>query len=145
MVSTVAILMGCYNGAEYLSEQLDSLESQTHTNWRLYASVDGSTDGTLEILQAYQAKWGVDKLIIRQGSRQGFCKNFLSLACDPSIKADYYAFCDQDDVWLPEKIKAAVSYLSKKQQATSTLLRQNYLRNSKIKATWNVSCFSKFT
>lgn len=112
---SVAILMGCYNGAKYLAEQLDSLEAQAHTNWRLYVSVDGSDDGTLEILNEYKLKWGADKLIIRDGPRQGFCRNFLSLACDPTIKADYYAFCDQDDVWLREKLKIAVAYLSSQQ------------------------------
>ena len=87
-VSLVAILMGTMNGARFLPEQLDSLAAQAHQNWFLIASDDGSTDDTLRILQAYQAKWPTGKLIIREGSKQGFCANFLSIACDPSIKAD---------------------------------------------------------
>ena len=94
----VAILMGTMNGARFLPEQLDSLAAQTHQNWVLIASDDGSTDDTLGILKAYQAKWPTGKLIIKEGPKQGFCVNFLSMACDPSIQADYYAFCDQDDV-----------------------------------------------
>lgn len=108
----VAILLCTYNGARFLAEQLDSLEAQTHQNWVVIASDDGSTDQTLEILQQYQAKWTVGKLTIRSGPQKGFCHNFLSLACDPQIKADYYAFCDQDDVWLPEKISVALSILN---------------------------------
>jgi glycosyltransferase involved in cell wall biosynthesis len=104
--------MGCYNGAKYLAEQLDSIEAQTHTNWRLYVSVDGSDDGTMEILQAYQLRWGADRLNVREGPHRGFCCNFLSLAADSSIEADYYAFCDQDDVWLREKLSVAVNYLT---------------------------------
>lgn len=108
----VAILLCTYNGARFLAEQLDSLESQTHQNWIIFASDDGSTDQTLEILQQYQAKWPAGKITIRSGPQKGFCQNFLSLACDPQIRADYYAFCDQDDVWLPEKISAALSILN---------------------------------
>lgn len=109
----VAILMGCYNGASFIREQLDSIWAQEYTNWCLYASDDGSTDETLGILHEYQRRWGEERLVIINGRRQGFCVNFLSLACNPSIAADYYAFCDQDDVWLPQKLSAALAYLEK--------------------------------
>lgn len=105
----VAILLCTYNGARFLAEQLDSLESQTHQNWVVIASDDGSSDSTLEILRQYKAKWPSGKLTIRNGPQKGFCQNFLSLACDPEIKADYYAFCDQDDVWLPVKLEVALA------------------------------------
>jgi len=105
----IAILICTYNGGRFLTEQLESLESQTHHNWVVYASDDGSGDETLEILRQYQAKWTSGKLEIRNGPEKGFCQNFLSLACDPQIKADYYAFCDQDDVWLPAKLEIAIS------------------------------------
>ena len=111
----VAILLCTYNGAQFLGEQLDSLEVQTHENWVVIASDDGSTDQTLEILRQYQAKWPAGKLIIRNGPQIGFCQNFLSLACDPEIKADYYAFCDQDDVWLPRKLAVALENIVSRQ------------------------------
>jgi len=104
----IAILLCTYNGEKFLAEQLDSLESQNHQNWVLYVSDDGSNDQTIKILQQYQMKWPLGKLIIRKGPQKGYCQNFLSLACDPEIKADYYAFCDQDDVWLPEKLSIAL-------------------------------------
>lgn len=113
IVPLVAILLCTYNGARFLAEQLDSLEAQTHQNWVVIASDDGSSDKTLEILQQYQAKWPAGKLTIRSGPQKGFCLNFLSLACDPEIKADYYAFCDQDDVWLPSKLELALTNISK--------------------------------
>jgi glycosyltransferase involved in cell wall biosynthesis len=108
----VAILMGTKNGARFLPEQLDSLAAQTHQNWFLIASDDGSTDDTLRILQAYQANWPAGKLIIKEGPKRGFCANFLSMACDRGIKADHYAFCDQDDVWLPNKLEVAVGNIA---------------------------------
>ena len=113
----VAILLCTYNGARFLAEQLDSLEAQTHQNWIVVASDDGSTDSTLEILQQYQAKWPSGKLTIRSGPQKGFAKNFLSLACDPNIRADCYAFCDQDDVWLPEKLTVALENIVSNQHA----------------------------
>ena len=104
--------MCTYNGAKYIKEQLDSFEAQSHQNWRLVVSDDGSEDDTLEILQAYQRRWGQDKIVIRVGPKRGYATNFLTLASDPSIQADFYAFSDQDDVWLPQKLAAAVNYLS---------------------------------
>jgi len=89
------------------------LESQTLRHWKLYVSDDGSTDATLDIIHRYQSKWGTDKIHYRAGPQKGFAQNFLSLACDPSIKADYYAFCDQDDVWLPEKLSVAVEHIAR--------------------------------
>ncbi|BEI34783.1 glycosyltransferase family 2 protein [Polynucleobacter sp. HIN6] len=112
----VAILMGTKNGEQFLAEQLDSLETQTHQNWVLYASDDGSRDSTLSILDKYQTKWPDGKMIIRAGPQQGFCVNFLSLACDPAIRADYYAFCDQDDVWLSDKLTVAIQNILENQE-----------------------------
>jgi glycosyltransferase involved in cell wall biosynthesis len=114
--SRVCILLCTYNGARFLAQQLGSLEAQTHANWVVVASDDGSNDQTLAILLSYQAKWQQGKLVIKNGPQKGFCQNFLSLACDPEIKADYYAFCDQDDVWLPEKLAVALSTIDSNQR-----------------------------
>lgn len=115
-VDLVAILLCTFNGEKFLSEQLDSLQSQTYQNWVVIASDDGSTDNTLKILQQYKAKWPSGKLSIRNGPQKGFCQNFLSLACNPDIFADYYAFCDQDDVWLPEKLDVALRNIAANQK-----------------------------
>ena len=109
---SICILMGTYNGEAYLAEQLLSIQNQSHTHWRLIISDDGSTDGTLDIAKAFQDSWGKNKLEIRQGPKLGFCKNFLSLATDPTIKADFYAFADQDDVWMVDKLKIALDYFN---------------------------------
>jgi len=114
--ASVAILMCTYNGARFLEEQLNSFAEQTHTNWRLWVSDDGSTDETLHILEKTAATWGPNKLTILQGPRKGYVANFLSLICSTDIAADYVALSDQDDVWLPEKIAVAVHWL--KSQST---------------------------
>lgn len=131
----VAILLCTFNGQKYLAEQLDSIEKQVHRNWFVIASDDGSSDHTIQILQSYQRRWSEGRLIIRQGPKKGFCHNFLSLACDPSIVADYYALCDQDDVWLSTKLKVACDYLEKFSQANLAHLycgRTHYVEDDLI-------------
>lgn len=107
----VAILMGTRNGASYLPEQLASLARQTHANWVLLVSDDGSEDGTLELVEQFARDVGGGRVLIRQGPRKGFVANFLSMACHPGFDADFYAFCDQDDVWLPDKLERAIRAL----------------------------------
>ena len=111
--------MGTYNGQAFLADQLLSIENQSHKKWCVVLSDDGSTDETLLIAKAFQEKWGRERLEIRNGPQQGFCKNFLSMACDSTIKADFYAFSDQDDVWMIDKLSRALAYFDTvKNQAT---------------------------
>ena len=107
----VAILLATYNGAKFLAAQLDSIGRQSHSNWRVYASDDGSSDQTRAVLQSYSDQWGDDRLNIRQGPQRGHAENFMSLVRDENIKADYYAFCDQDDVWLEDKLSRSIHTL----------------------------------
>lgn len=113
----VCILMATYNGEKFLTEQLESIEKQTHHNWRIVMSDDGSTDNTLAIAEKFQKKWGANRLEIRQGPMQGFCQNFLSMTCDASIRADLYAFSDQDDFWMANKLERAVAYFNHQPEA----------------------------
>ena len=112
---SIAILLCTYNGARFLPAQLASLAAQSFTNWRLFVSDDGSNDNTLAILAEHKERLGTAPVDIRNGPRGGFVKNFLSLACDPALSFDYYAYCDQDDVWEPEKLARAVERLASAQ------------------------------
>jgi glycosyltransferase involved in cell wall biosynthesis len=113
----VAILMCTFNGEQFLHEQLASIATQTHPNWVLWVSDDGSSDSTLDILRRTQHSWGAERLTIVQGPCKGFARNFLSLACNPQIEAEYYAFSDQDDVWLPRKLTRAVEWFFEQKQS----------------------------
>ena len=108
---TVAILMCTYNGQDFLEQQLQSFATQTHSNWKVVVSDDGSDDDTLPIVQRYQASWGQDKVTVRSGPQKGFAANFLSLVCRADIEADYFAYSDQDDVWEPAKLTTALNWL----------------------------------
>jgi len=105
----VAILLCSYNGAAFLPQQLASLQSQTHRNWRLVVSDDGSTDGSREICERMIESC---QLEVRDGPKRGICQNFLSLITDARIGGDYFAYCDQDDIWHPDKLERAISTLA---------------------------------
>jgi len=113
---TVAILLCTYQGETFLARQLDSIADQSHPNWTLYVADDGSTDRTRAILEAYRAqwkaKWGADRLHLMDGPRRGFAANFLTLLCQDTVRADYYAYCDQDDFWQSYKLTQALRFIS---------------------------------
>lgn len=107
----VAILLCTKDGAAFLGEQLESIARQTHTNWFLVASDDGSTDATKDILKQFSEKHR-QTTIIRNGPGRGVCANFLSLTIAPTIAADYFAFCDQDDIWHADKLQRALTWFA---------------------------------
>ena len=106
----VVILLGTFNGAEFLPAQLESFCDQSHPNWELWVSDDGSTDRTIEIVEAF-AKRVPQKVSLRQGPGKAFWKNFLSMVQLNDIDGEFFAYSDQDDVWLPEKLTKAVDWL----------------------------------
>lgn len=110
-IPEVAILLCTYNGQRYLGDQLDSVAAQTYPHWVMWVSDDGSQDNTLSILAEYRSKWPNGCLSIAHGPAKGFVANFLSLSCRAEVQADYYAFCDQDDVWEADKLQRAVNCL----------------------------------
>ncbi|GHV38164.1 hypothetical protein FACS1894187_16560 [Synergistales bacterium] len=102
----IAILLATYNGEKFLREQLDSLLAQTYQNWTCYIHDDGSTDSTVKIITKYADN--SDKFIVLDYPPQGGAKeNFFSMV--RKADAPYIMFCDQDDVWLPEKIEKTLN------------------------------------
>jgi glycosyltransferase involved in cell wall biosynthesis len=109
----VTILLCTLNGERFLAEQLASLERQTLKNWKLIASDDGSWDRTKSILLAFQESFEPGKVEIVDGPRRGASANFLFLACADNLVSEYYAFCDQDDVWDADKLARAIDALER--------------------------------
>lgn len=103
---TVSVLLSSYNGQKYIKELVDSVLTQEEVNVKLQVRDDGSTDDTLKILESYHDS----RISIRTGENLKPAKSFLTLLheCDES---DYYAYCDQDDVWYPKKLIKAVRAL----------------------------------
>jgi glycosyltransferase involved in cell wall biosynthesis len=109
--ASVTILLCTMNGEHFLAEQLASLDRQTFTHWRLIASDDGSSDRTKCILQAFKDSHELGKIEIIDGPRRGAAANFLFLACQDNLASDYYAFCDQDDIWEADHLSRAIGIL----------------------------------
>jgi glycosyltransferase involved in cell wall biosynthesis len=110
-VPKVAVLMCTMQGQHFLAQQLNSIATQTHPSWAIWASDDGSDDHTHAILEYYQSHWGEDRISIHDGPAEGSTANFLSLTCRADIDADYFAYADQDDVWEADKLERAVAWL----------------------------------
>lgn len=107
-----AVLMATYHGVGFLPEQLDSIVSQSLTNWTIWASDDSDDDKTWNVLKQYQERIGGSKLHLQKGPQKGFVANFLSLICQSNIEADYFAYCDQDDIWEVDKLDRAIQWLA---------------------------------
>ncbi|MBR4342548.1 MAG: glycosyltransferase family 2 protein [Lachnospiraceae bacterium] len=100
----IDILMATYNGAEYIAEQIESIINQSYTKWHLYIKDDCSKDDTISIALNFQKKYPEKITVIENTQNSGSAKNnFFSMLS--VAKSDYVMFCDQDDVWLPDKIK----------------------------------------
>lgn len=105
----VQVLMSTYNGEKYIREQLDSILKQTYPIVKILIRDDGSSDGTISVLKEYANRY--ENVTYYEGTNVGVIQSFLQLLQDSDDLAEYYAFADQDDVWLPEKIEKAVEKL----------------------------------
>ncbi|MBQ9735579.1 MAG: glycosyltransferase [Clostridia bacterium] len=108
-VNTVQILLSTYNGERYLRAQLDSfLTLAGAEDVKLLIRDDGSTDGTRAILEEYRDAHGFEVIF---GENVGLDESFRILFAHTDRSCSYFAYADQDDVWLPEKVARAVAAL----------------------------------
>lgn len=111
----IDILLATYNGEAYLPEQIDSLFSQTFKDWRLIIRDDGSTDTTVSFIE-YLAKEFPGKVLVIQddlgnlGAAQSFSR-LLEVSDAP-----YVAFCDQDDIWVDNKLELQMNEMLSKEK-----------------------------
>lgn len=106
----IAILLTTFNGEKYLAEQINSIIQQSNSEWNLYIRDDGSTDGTISIIKDYVKKF--PNLIFYKEDTLGNLgpgRSFMHLLS--KVDADYYMFCDQDDVWLNTKVEYSLAFL----------------------------------
>lgn len=110
--SKVDILLSTFNGEKFLFDLLDSVINQTYEFWELIIRDDGSEDTTRNILNSYKQRYSAKIVLIEDVSpRLGPCKSFLSLLSKSS--SPYVMFCDQDDVWLRDKIEVSLNCIKK--------------------------------
>lgn len=104
----IDILLSTYNGEKYLSEQLDSLFSQSYNDFRIIVRDDGSSDKTKDILLEYKNKFN-NKLDVYFENNVGPKNSFFELI--KKSTNDYVMFCDQDDIWLDNKLEIMINVI----------------------------------
>ena len=105
---TVNVLLSAYNGEAHLQTQIESVLNQSYPNIKLYIRDDGSTDNTRRLLSAYESN---ERVCVIYGENKGFYQSFMELLRTAQT-GDFWCFCDQDDVWLEDKVAEAVSALT---------------------------------
>lgn len=103
----VVVLMSTYQGERYLGEQLKSILSQLPEDGRLLVRDDGSTDGTVAVIEEFSDA----RITVQRGTNIGFGASFLTLPAAAPDDADLVMFSDQDDLWLPGKVERAARAL----------------------------------
>ena len=114
MTPKIDILMATYNGEKYISEQLDSIISQTYKNWNLLIRDDNSTDGTLKLLNEYSKKDKRIRMILDSKGNLGFVKNFEELLKNST--EEYIMFSDQDDAWTKDKVQILLQKMNETEE-----------------------------
>lgn len=114
----IGVIMSTYNGEKYLKEQIDSILKQENVEVRLFIRDDGSHDKTADIINAYAEKyenivfWNKEN-VVNLGIRDSFL-TLLKNVFDSNSDIEYFSFADQDDVWKPHKLAAAVEKIEAK-------------------------------
>lgn len=105
----VLILLATLNGEAYLPQLLASIDEQDFDGWRLLVSDDGSEDGTVELLTAFRRAHPGKVEILLCSEPSGSARNNFIRLLRAAPDSPYYAFCDQDDVWVPGKVRALLT------------------------------------
>lgn len=109
-MNKVLVLMSTYNGEKYIANQLDSLMSQKNVLCDILIRDDGSSDKTRDIIKEYSKVY--NNITYYFGENIGYAKSFWDLIKKASLEYEYYAFCDQDDIWMNNKLFRATEILS---------------------------------
>ncbi|WP_312833479.1 glycosyltransferase family 2 protein [Sedimentibacter saalensis] len=116
----IDILLASYNGEKYIAEQIDSILNQTYKDWFLYIKDDCSTDNTLNIIRNYEKSYKDKIKVITSEIKSGSAKdNFFSML--KYSENEYIMTCDQDDVWLPDKIEITLNKMQEVEQADNNV------------------------
>lgn len=116
----IQILLATYNGERFLEQQLESIINQTHMNWELIIHDDGSTDKTIDIILRFCNNHPTQIKLLNDGVQLRNAKdNFGHLIKNST--ANYIAFSDQDDIWLPQKLELCIQTLRTAEEENNSL------------------------
>lgn len=135
----VQVLLSAYNGEQYISEQIQSILNQTYPFISILIRDDGSTDQTVEVLEELM-NIHPHKIKLIKGPNVGVVSSFFELLRSADAEADYYCFCDQDDVWLDHKVEHAITRLDSSihTDVPAMVFTSTYLTDDELnrKGTW---------
>lgn len=126
----VLVLLSTYNGEKYLREQIDSIFLQEEVEVYCLVRDDGSNDGTISLLNDLKKIYSRLEFIV--GKNLGWKKSFKKLILDADYEVDYYAFADQDDVWLKNKLSRAIKILEKNKNEPALYYSDVYVTNERL-------------
>ena len=109
--ASIDVLMATYNGERFVAEQIESILRQSHPDWKLTVRDDCSTDGTCAVVRDY-ARRHPDRIVAQQrGENSGSAEqNFFEMLLESTAR--YVMLCDQDDLWLDDKIALTVGRMA---------------------------------
>lgn len=132
----IVVMLSTYNGSDFITQQLDSINKQVSVSVKLIIRDDGSTDDTYSKLETFKKNNDSINIILIKGTNIGYVKSFYYLAkfaLDNYPDIQYFSFADQDDVWLPDKLITAVNSIHDEDHnkpilyCSNTLLTDQYL------------------
>jgi len=125
----ISVIITCYNGEKFIREAIESVINQTYQNWELIIIDDGSTDSSKEIVDRYRT--GQRIKYVQHDTNKGIAKTKntgIRLA-----RGNYLAFLDQDDVWLPNKLKSQVNFFKNQQEDVGMICTGMVFTDEKLK------------
>tara|TARA_B110000503_G_C7076698_1_gene383236 strand:+ start:113 stop:856 length:744 start_codon:yes stop_codon:yes gene_type:complete len=113
-MSLVSIILPTFNSAQFISQTINSIISQTYSNWELIITDDCSSDDTTSIIETFRVKDArIELFKLKSNSGSGNARNNSI----KHAKGRYIAFCDSDDQWMPHKLKKQISFMRDKDVA----------------------------
>ena len=122
----VAILLSTYNGQDYIERQVHSIYRQSYQDFQLYIRDDGSSEEFVNQLREMKKQYG---FTIIEGTNLGFVGSFMELLKEVD-DAELYAFADQDDVWLPDKLQTTVEWFERRNSENKQFCQKPVLFHS---------------
>lgn len=107
---SVSVALATYNGEKFIRKQLESLAAQTLLPTELVVCDEASSDGTVAAIEDFAAKSPFPVHIHRNPERLGYRRNFMKTA--EMCQGELIAFCDQDDIWHPEKLQVMAAFFA---------------------------------
>ena len=128
---TIAVLLSIYNGSEFLEELLNSVLNQIHVEVKVFARDDNSSDDSAKILHRFKDRITILPNLPRNVGSTVSYLDILNIALRDECDFKFFAFCDQDDYWLPSKLSSTINVISIEKFPALTYSAQEYFQNKK--------------